>query len=73
MEINIRKNAKYADVNIDVDSTKVDLGLMDENEAGVLIQTLISAAQELEHIFRPDSTLDNLLVAAHDVSQGEIL
>lgn len=73
MEINIRKNSKYADVSLTEGPISIDVGLLDESEAAAMIETLVVAAQELEHIYCPDSTLDNLLVAARDVASGEVL
>lgn len=52
MEISIRKNEKFVDVQIEEGSAKIDMGLLDEDEAGEFIQTLLDAASELTYAYQ---------------------
>lgn len=47
MNIYIRDNGKYKDVQIEVNGTTIDLGLQDNKECKELAKTLFEAAQEL--------------------------
>jgi hypothetical protein len=72
MDINIRKVEPYVDVTVTIDSTKVEMGLMDSVQAGQFASDLIAAASELEYAFRPGSALDKILDKALEITSGEI-
>lgn len=47
MEFTIKRVGKYFSVRVTIDGTRVDMGLLDKDEAEKLRQVLISVAEEL--------------------------
>lgn len=47
MKFNVRRNSIYYDVSFEHDSTKIDFGLMNEDERNAFVEELVSTANDI--------------------------